>query len=359
MLSILIAIVLLGILVTIHELGHFLAARACGIAVREFSVGFGPQLLHRTGRNGTVYSLRLIPMGGYCAFYGEDTTDKASLADPRSFPSQPVWKRMITVLMGPGMNFLLAFFVLFFYVWIGGTSSTVPYIVSVEEHGPAMEAGLLAGDQVTAINDVNLVDEDIQVFTSLISAYTDGSDPLKLSIARDAQNLELFMTPVYDETYDRYRVGITVSLAIRTETLPDGTVRYVTRPAAFTTAVSIAYHNCVYAGTSMLTALKNLVTRGEGLDQTSGPVGIISMVSSGGLDAFINLLILISINLGIMNLLPIPGLDGSRLLFQLVEVIRRKPIPPEKEAIVHMAGFVLLIALMLFFTYNDIMKLIR
>ena len=113
----------------------------------------------------------------------------------------------------------------------------------------------------------------------------------------------------------------------------------------------------------MVTALKNLVTRGEGLDQTSGPVGIVSMVSSevrtGGMDAFINLLILISINLGIMNLLPIPGLDGSRFLFQVLEVIRRKPIPPEKEAVVHLAGFILLFSLMIFFTYRDIMNLIR
>ncbi|MBQ2461102.1 MAG: site-2 protease family protein, partial [Clostridia bacterium] len=164
MLSILAAILLLGILITMHELGHFLAARACGIAVREYSIGFGPQLFHRTAKSGTEFSIRVIPMGGYCAFYGEDTTDEQSLADPRAFAKQTVWKRMITVLMGPGMNFLLAFAVLFFYIWIGGTASTVPVIASVEEGSPAMAAGLTAGDQVIEIDGVNLVDTSLETF---------------------------------------------------------------------------------------------------------------------------------------------------------------------------------------------------
>ena len=363
MLSILAAILLLGILITMHELGHFLAARACGIAVREYSIGFGPQLFHRTGKSGTEFSIRLIPMGGYCAFYGEDTTDEESLADPRAFAKQPVWKRMITVLMGPGMNFILAFAVLFFYVWIGGMASTVPVIGAVEEGTPAMEAGLQVGDQVLEINGVQLIDMPLETFTQATAQYQDGGSPLRLSILRGSENLELQLTPFYDEALGRFRLGISVSTGTRTAVDADGRVHVITRRARLTDAASIAWNNCVYAGTTMITALKNLVTRGEGLDQTSGPVGIVSMVSSevrtGGLDAFINLLILISINLGIMNLLPIPGLDGSRILFQLLEVIRRKPIPPEKEAVVHLAGFVLLFGLMIFFTYRDIMNLIR
>ena len=336
MLSILAAILLLGILITMHELGHFLAARACGIAVREYSIGFGPQLFHRTAKSGTEFSIRVIPMGGYCAFYGEDTTDEQSLADPRAFAKQAVWKRMITGLMGPGMNFLLAF---------------------------AVAAGLTAGDQVIEIDGVNLVDTSLETFTEAISAYQEGSSPLQLSVIRGSENLQLSLTPFYDEELDRYRFGISVSTSTRTTVGADGRVHVITRPATLVQAASIAWNNCTYAGTAMVTALKNLVTRGEGLDQTSGPVGIVSMVSSevrtGGMDAFINLLILISINLGIMNLLPIPGLDGSRFLFQVLEVIRRKPIPPEKEAVVHLAGFVLLFSLMIFFTYRDIMNLIR
>lgn len=363
MLSILAAILLLGILITMHEFGHFLAARACGIAVREYSIGFGPQLLHKTGKKGTLFSLRLIPMGGYCAFYGEDTTDETSLADPRAFSKQPVWKRMITVLMGPGMNFLLAFAVLFFYVWIGGTTSTVPVIAAVEENSPAMEAGLEAGDQVLEIDGIQLIDTTLDSFTEAIGHYQEGSSPLVLTVLRGTETLELQLRPFWDEELGRYRFGISVSTSARTTTGTDGKLHVITRPASIGTAASIAWNNCIYAGTAMLTALKNLVTRGEGLDQTSGPVGIVSMVSSevraGGLDAFINLLILISINLGIMNLLPIPGLDGSRILFQLLEVVRRKPIPPEKEAVVHLAGFVLLFGLMIFFTYRDIMHLIH
>ena len=361
MLPILLAILLLGILVTVHEFGHFIFARICGIAVREYAIGFGPRLLHWTGKQGTEFSIRLIPMGGYCAFYGEDTTDKDALADPRAFPKQAVWKRLITVLMSPGMNFILAFLVLFFYIWIGGTTSTLPTVVSVEAGGPAEEAGLLAGDYILSVNGLDLTDKGLEAFTGAISEEAGAA--LEMTVERTDGLHTLTLVPFYDEAYERYRIGITVSTAARTQTDANGRTHYVTRPAAFGEAASISWNNCIYAGSSMLTALKNLVTTGEGLENTSGPVGIVSLVSSevqtGGLDAFINLLILISINLGLMNLLPIPGLDGSRLIFLLLEIIRRKPIPPEKEAIVHMCGFVLLIGLMIFFTYSDIMKLIN
>ena len=363
---ILVAILLLGILITVHEFGHFITARLCGIEVREYAIGFGPRLIHHTGKRGTEFSLRLFPLGGFCAFYGEDTTDEKELEDPRAFSRQKRWKRFLTVLMGPGMNFLLAFLVLFFYVWIGGTTSTIPVIAGVEPGGPAEVAGLMPGDTVLAIDAISMEDASLDLFTQAISeGEVEGADPVShaLLISRGGETMTLSLTPFYDPEYSRFRIGITVQLTVRSEMGADGKLHAASRPASIGTAASIAWSNCIYAGQTMITALKDLVTTGEGLENTSGPVGIVSMVSdqvsTGGLDAFINLLILISINLGIMNLLPIPGLDGSRIIFIALEAVRGKPVPPEKEAVVHLAGFVLLFGIMIFFTYRDIMNLLH
>lgn len=354
---VLIAILLLGILVTIHEWGHFIAARITGIAVQEFSVGFGPKLCGwKSRKHDTAFSIRLIPMGGYCAFYGEDDAEGKTTDDPRSYSRQSVWKRMFSVLMGPGMNFVLAFVVLLLFFWIGGAqvpTAAYPYIASVEADGPAAQAGMQDGDVVTAINGENMLDGTTDTLIRAISAYQTGDAPLTLTVKRGDETFETTAVPFYDEAAGKYRLGITVGATYDTEW----------QPLTFGQAVSSSWSNCVYAGGVIFNALKNLVTTGVGLDQTSGPVGVISQVSQevrrGGFDAFINLLVVISINLGIMNLLPIPGLDGSRFLFMVLEAIRRKPVPPKKEAMVHLAGYVLLFGLMIFFTFKDVMRLFQ
>ena len=356
-LYVLIAILLLGILVTIHEWGHFIAARITGIDVMEFSIGFGPKLCGwKSKKHDTQFSIRLIPMGGYCAFYGEDDAEGKAAADPRSYSRQSVWKRMFSVLMGPGMNFVLAFVVLVLYFWIGGAqvpTAAYPYIASVEKAGPAAEAGLQDGDIVTSINGVNVQDGTTDTLMQMIAAYQEGDAPLALVVKRGEETFETEVTPFYDTSAEKYRLGITVSATYDTEW----------QPMTFGDSVVSSWNNCVYAGGVIFNALKNLVTTGEGFDQTSGPVGVISEVSKevrqGGFERFINLLVVISINLGMMNLLPIPGLDGSRFLFMVLEAIRRKPVPPKKEAMVHLAGYVLLFGLMIFFTFKDVMRLFQ
>ena len=170
-------------------------------------------------------------------------------------------------------------------------------------------------------------------------------------VARGEETFETDMTPFWDQSEGKYRVGVTIG----------GVYRIETRRIGLLPSIRHSWDTCVYAGGMIIGALGDLVTTGEGLDQTSGPVGVVSMVSeevkTGGLDAFVNLLIVISINLGIMNALPIPGLDGSRFLFMAVEAVRRKPIAPEKEAMVHLAGMLFLCAVMIFFTFRDVMNL--
>ena len=347
-LYVLIAILLLGILVVAHEFGHFMAARLTGIEVMEFAVGFGPKLLSRTSKKtGTKFSLRAIPLGGFCSFYGEDDVSGKKKEDPRAYSRQSVWKRMFTVLMGPMMNFILAFVVAAAYVFCTGITDVEPYLLEVDAGGPAQVAGLQAGDVIAEVNGVNVLDGTIDTLLAAI----DGPDELSFTVLRGDETLPLTCTPFWDEAAGQYRIGITVSS------------RYTgtTHPVTLGTAIRQSWDTCVYAGGMILNAVGALVTRGEGFDQTSGPVGVVSIVSQEvqayGFDAFINLLVVISINLGIMNLLPIPGLDGSRFLFMVVEAIRRKPVPQEKEAMVHLVGMLFLFSLMIFFTFRDVMNL--
>lgn len=352
---ILVAILLFGILVVVHEFGHYLTARLCGIEVKEYAIGMGPKLISKTLRSGTAFSLRLFPVGGFCAFYAEDALSEDSPDDPRSFAKQPVWKRILTVLMGPGMNFLLAFLVLFFFFSISGVTSVgsvLPYVSSVEAGGPAEKAGMLAGDIIEEVDGLYVLDGTTETLLQSIAAYTPEHDALHFVIRRGDEHLQMDVKPFLDETSGRYRVGISITGQILT---------YDTQPVSVLTALRYAWEDCLDAGKAVLTALRALISTGEGLDQTSGPVGIVSMVSSGvktgGLNAFLNYLVIISINLGLMNLLPIPGLDGSRFLLLCLEGIRRKPLPQKAEAIVTICGMVFLIGVMIFFTYQDILRL--
>lgn len=341
---------------TVHEFGHFIAARMVGIEVMEFAIGFGPKLFGWKGKKGTDFSLRLIPMGGYCAFYGEDDASGKTLNDPRSYSRQNVWKRMFTVLMGPMMNFVLAFVVVVAFYFIGGIAEVTgyePYIAEVAGTGPAYNAGIQNGDIITAVNGANVLDGTTDTLLNAIADYKQGDAPLKMVVRRGDSTFDTEMTPFWDEDLQRFRVGVTIAARALT----------ATRSCSFGEAVSEGWNWCVYASGMIINALKNLVTTGEGLDQTSGPVGVVTMVSQEvqqyGFEAFINMLVVISINLGIMNLLPIPGLDGSRILFNIVEAVRRKPIPAEKEAMIHLAGYALLMGLMIFFTFKDIMRLFQ
>ena len=354
---VLIAVLLLGILVTVHEAGHFFAARLTGIAVTEFAIGFGPKLAGwKSKKHGTAFSIRAIPLGGFCAFVGEDDPSGRHKDDPRAFARQKVWKRLLTVLMGPVMNFVLAFVVAALYFWIGGVGVATgidPYVMQVAGAGPAYSAGLKDGDVITHINGVDVLDGTTDTLLNMISGYKKGDEPLHMVIRRGETTFETDMTPFWDEAEGKYRVGVTIG----------GVYRVEQQKISFLESVSHSWETCVYAGGMVLRALGDLVTTGEGLDQTSGPVGVVSLVTeqvrTGGFDAFLNLLVVISINLGVMNALPIPGLDGSRVVFLLLESVRRKPIAPEKEAMVHLAGMAFLFMVMIFFTFKDVMNLFR
>ena len=345
-LYVLLAILLLGVLIIAHELGHFLMARATGIAVKEFSIGFGPKLFQRKSKkHDTLFTLRPIPMGGYCMFYGDDDPDGATQDDPRNYNKAAVWKRMLTVLAGPLMNFVLAFVVTVVMMACYGVVQSSPYVYEVEAGQPAAEAGLLPGDEFVRIGDAPLADQTTEAVSQAIGAA--GDQPIVLTIRRDGAEQTFTVIPRYDEAQGRYRIGVTIS------------AKLINMPAGQVLPETFRYMG--EAAGAILGALGKLVTTGEGLDQTTGPIGVVQLVAEQtqqyGLQMFLNLLVVISINLGLFNLIPIPGLDGSRVVFMAIEAIRGKPVSPKIESTVHMIGFVLLIGLMLVFTFKDIGRL--
>lgn len=339
--GIVLAIILFGFIVFFHELGHFLLAKKNRIDVEEFAIGMGPVLFQKAYR-GTRYSIRLLPIGGFCAM-GED--DEATDA-PNSFNNKSVWARISVIAAGPVFNFILAWIFAVILVFMVGYDQ--PVIGSVAEGYPAAEAGLEAGDRVVAIGD-----KKVRIYRE-ISAYLQfhPDEDLALTYERDGEEHRVTLTPQMDEELGYERIGI-------------GSVGNT--KADLASALIYGSYEVKYWIEVTLESLRMLVTGQLGLDQLFGPVGIVDVVDetyqqsrSYGIFVVVaqmlNLAILLSANLGVMNLLPLPALDGGRLVFLFIEAVRKKRVPPEKEGYVHFAGIVLLMLLMVVVMYHDIQR---
>ncbi|MDD3334879.1 MAG: M50 family metallopeptidase [Eubacteriales bacterium] len=344
---ILLAIVLLGILIMVHEFGHFAVTRLCGIAVKEFSIGFGPKIWQRISKKtGTAFSIRPIPLGGYCMFYGDTDDDPKgeSKDDPRNYNKAAVWKRMLSVAAGPLMNFVLAFAVAIWLMAAYGMVAVTPQISDVESGMPAETAGLRAGDVFLSVNGQEVADQSVQFVSEAIGSG--AGETVEVTVNRDGEQKTFTIIPTYDSGLERYRLGVTITGA---------------QPMPSSMVVPAAWEACKQASVAIVGALGKLVTTGEGLDQTAGPVGVVQLVAEetrqGGLEIYLSLIVMISINLGLMNLIPIPGLDGSRLVFMLLEALRGRPVSQRIESSIHLCGYVLLFGLMIFFTFKDVLRI--
>lgn len=340
--GIILAILVFGIIVFIHELGHFLLAKANKIRVDEFSIGMGPRLLSFV-KGETRYSLKLLPLGGSCMM-GEDNVDDMSEG---SFNSKSVWARMSVVVAGAVFNFLLA--LLFSMIVIGYTGYDEPVISGVVKGFPAQEAGLAEGDRIVKMNNKKI---NIWREITYYNMFHPG-ETVDLIYERDGEKHEVTITPKKDED-GSYLIGIT------------SPAQY--RKANLLTATQYGVYEVKFWICTTLESLKMLVTGDVGVDQLSGPVGIVNVVDETYQQSknygvmvvimqMLNIGILLSANLGVMNLLPLPALDGGRLVFMIVEAIRGKRVPPEKEGWVHGIGMILLLALMAFVMFNDVKKL--
>ena len=339
------ALILFGFLVLFHELGHFTAARACGVRVLEFSVGMGPKLFSiRPGE--TVYSIRLLPIGGFCSMLGEDQEGTEALEG--SFQSKSAWQRFLVILMGPLFNFLLAFFLALFV--IGNAGVDRPVLTGVEAGYPASEAGIRAGDTILRVNGKHI--DFMRELTETL--YTHPGEPVSLTVrhAAEGETRTVLLTPRYEESSGRYLVGIQYSSSGTPAGGAGALVYYAAQEVRWTIESTVS---------GLLMMLRGALSP----DDLTGPVGIVSIIGDtvqeteqyGMLVLLLNLAdlaLLISANLGVMNLLPLPALDGGRLVFCLIEILFRRPVNRNVEGYIHFAGFVLLMVLMVFLVFHDI-----
>lgn len=341
--NIIIAILIFSLIIIIHELGHFLLAKKNGIGVTEFSVGMGPRLFSFE-KNNTRYSLKLLPLGGSCMMLGEDEL----VEDDRAFNKKPVWARISVIAAGPIFNFILAYVLAM--IIVGSIGYDVPKLYSVQEGSPAAEAGLQKGDIITKIDDTKI---NISREISNYMYFNADGDPMKVTYSRDGKTNTISLTPALQEN-GRYLMGVKASNE-REKLSPIGVLKY--------SAVEVKYQIV-----TTVKSLGQLFTGKVGVNELAGPVGVVDIIGdtySSSLQygifmtllSLANLSIMLSANLGVMNLLPIPALDGGRLVFLFIELLRGKPVNPEKEGMVHMIGLIALMILMVFVMYNDISRI--
>jgi len=336
----------LGAIILVHEFGHFIFSKLFKVYVYEFSLGMGPKLLHYKKKKGeTEYCLRLIPIGGFVSLAGEDADDNKKIPDDRKLYNKPVWQRFTIMVAGATMNFIFAFVVLFIMALIYGSASMKPVVATVSNEYPAYEAGIEVGDTVVSIDGEKTSSwSEVQLYI----AMSEGKEMEFVLKGSDGDKRTVMITPEVVEDADgnkNYVVGIGLDS---------------TKKTGFVNSIKYAVETTGYLFRLMFITLKQLFTGMVGVNDLSGPVGIYTVVSEEAKQGFESLMYLtayLSVNVGVINLLPFPAFDGGRVLFLIIEKIRRKPVKAKTEAIVNSIGFCLLILLMIIVTVGDIIKL--
>ncbi len=349
--SIILFLLIIGLLIISHEFGHFIVGTMCGVRVNEFTVGFGPKLFSFK-KGDTLFALRLLPMGGACIFDGmEGIGEDEKELDERAFPNVSPLKRVATLAAGPLANFILAF--AFALIVVGYSGVDLPVIGSIIEGSAAEDAGLMPGDVITRIDGEHVhLYREVSMFSSMYS----GGKSIEIEYERDGVAYSVELTPRYDEQDGRYYIGFRGGAEIL-DCNPFQVFQY-------------ALYEVQYWMRYTVKSLGMLFTGKLGIDALSGPVGMADMVSDTyeevrpyGIASVIltmmNLLVLLSVNIGIINLVPLPAFDGGRLIFALIELITGRRVPPEKEGIIHLVGMVAVMILMVVVMYHDIARLFK
>lgn len=339
-------ILILGIIVLIHEFGHFFFAKRSGIYVYEFSIGMGPRIFKWTRKNDeTEYSIRIIPIGGYVQMAGEEVDDDPDVPKDKKFSSKTFGQKFMTVIAGIMNNFLLAIFLLFLLALFNGASQNKPIVGEVAKDMPAYSSGLKQGDRITSINGKKTNTYDVFA----LELQVNSGKEITLEVDRDGMKKTVIITPkMVDENGTQTpRYGFALTDEIKTGLF--ASIKY-----AFSKTISLLHQ--------MILTIYYLITGTLGLKSFSGPIGIYNIVGQAkdsGFWSLVSLTALLSINVGFINLLPLPAFDGGRLLFVIIEKISGKKVDPRLENTIHSIGFFLLMALMILITYNDIIRLIK
>lgn len=330
-----------GFLIFIHELGHYLCARLFKVSIHEFAIGMGPKLLRRVSKKtGIAYSLRALPIGGYVSMEGED----AQSDDENAFSKKPVWQRIIITAAGAAMNILVGILVMSLLVMFQKDLPSTTITKFESNEAVSYQSGLRLGDKVTKIGNANVYIANDMVYEIM----RNGVEPIDVTVIRNGEKVVL-----PDVVFPTFTDGGTLF----------GTVDFYVAPED-KTPVTVLKH-AFFRSTSTIVmiweSLFDLITGRYGVESVSGPVGVTEALGEAASEGSANLIylsVVISMNLGVMNLLPLPALDGGRLLFQFIEIIRRKPLRPEVEGYIHFAGLILLMLLMVIITFKDVMTLL-
>ena len=342
-------ILILTVIIAFHEFGHFLFAKLCGVYVYEYAIGMGPKIFSKQ-IGETVYSIRAIPIGGFCQLAGEDLDedDKKKIKKDRRLQNKTPFQRFLIMFFGPMNNFILAVVILFFLALIWGGYSMNPIITEVEDGSAAEAAGIVAGDEVIEINGHKIVTNDDM---SLYLAIADSKEGSTFKVEHEDgtyATIDVVPKKVKVGGKDTYRYGIGMQQESQ---------------KGFVNAIKYTYKKTISIFKQMYITLGYLFTGGIKLKQLSGPVGIYSVVGesrkAGGAMNLLYLMAFLSINVGVINLLPIPAFDGGHILFIIIEVIKGSPVKPELENKIHFIFLVLLMLLMLVITFNDILNLFK
>ena len=339
--KILATVFVFGLLVFVHELGHFITAKLTGMRVDEFAIGFGPRLVSfRYGE--TVYSIRIVPLGGFNDIAGMTADDNE--AGERGYCRKPILSRMIVILAGSAMNFILPvvlFFGIFFFAGVQ-TPNPAPVLGTVLADNPAAQAGLMANDRILAIDG-----KPIETWQEMVDAIrtNHGTVPLTMQVDRAGQELTVSVTPHYDASNDRGVIGIVNA--------------YESTYPGFFQSVSMAFERTAMIVVMMIDALYRIILELSG-SELAGPIGVAQMageVAEMGIVPLLNFAALLSLNLAIINLLPVPALDGGHFLTLCVEAVRGKPLSPKVMHYVQNAGVGLIVLLMLLAMKNDVVRI--
>lgn len=346
LLNLLLFFFILGLLVTIHEFGHFIVAKKCGVHIYEFSIGMGPLVWKHMGKDKIQYSIRALPIGGYVQMAGEVEEDDDKVNKKDFMCNKPWWQRILILCAGVFNNFVLAFVLLFAIALIWGANSTAPVIYQVQD-GSAMDlVGARSGDLILSVNNKNVKTWDKAQLLLMMNSTNDTYDVNVKHSDGTTELLHVTPTITYDEKGNESKVfGIQIK-----------------NDVSYGLGVSIKYafqkFGSVYD--SMVTVIGGLLTGKLPLKSLSGPVGIYTVVGESaamGVEQVIYLIAFLSINLGFVNILPFPAFDGGHVVFVLIELIRRKPVNKKIEAGFHLVGFILIFLLMIIVTIQDILRL--